>query len=129
MKKIENKNKRTTKQKSAILEYLRSVKTHPSAEAIYLNLKKEFPRLSLGTVYRNLEEFYKAGLVKKGIVNEVKYFDGDTSCHSHFFCTKCDKIEDWFDVLPKDIGKKFKKNYFIDDIDLKIKGRCMNCKK
>ncbi|MCL5004407.1 MAG: transcriptional repressor, partial [Patescibacteria group bacterium] len=58
-------NKRRTKQKTAILEYLRSVKTHPTAEAVYSALKNKISNLSLGTVYRNLSDFKKEGLLKE----------------------------------------------------------------
>ena len=87
---------RQTKQKAAILGYLRSVKTHPTAEIVYSAVKKEMPNISLGTVYRNLEEFSKNEIIGKLEVAGRKRFDGDISVHGHFICEKCGRIDDLF---------------------------------
>lgn len=126
---MNNQINRETRQKTVILDYLRNVKTHPTAEAVYLVLKKEIPRLSLGTVYRNLENFKKQGLIKEINFGGRKRFDGDISFHSHFICEKCLKIKDLFFSLPGEALKQIKKeNVSIGEIDLKIKGRCKDCK-
>lgn len=119
-------NKRQTRQKSAILEYLKSVKTHPTAEIVYSALKNKIPNLSLGTVYRNLSDFNKEGLLKEIEINNKKRFDGEVSFHGHFVCEKCGKIEDLFFKKPPKID--FLKNYSISNADLIFKGRCKKCK-
>ena len=50
-------DKRNSKKRDAILEKLKSTTSHPTAEWIYLELKKDYPKLSLATVYRNLKSF------------------------------------------------------------------------
>ncbi|MEK9150919.1 MAG: transcriptional repressor [Patescibacteria group bacterium] len=118
---------RQTKQKAAILGYLRSVKTHPTAEIVYSAVKKEMPNISLGTVYRNLEEFSKNEIIGKLEVAGRKRFDGDISVHGHFICEKCGRIDDLF--FKKKIKIDFPKNYSINGVDLTIKGRCKKCEK
>ncbi|MBC7073854.1 transcriptional repressor, partial [Candidatus Parcubacteria bacterium] len=46
---------RLTSQKKIILDYLKSVRTHPSAEEIFEKVRKRLPQISLGTVYRILK--------------------------------------------------------------------------
>ena len=45
-----------SKQREIIIDYLKSVKTHPTAETVYEEVKKEDKKISLGTVYRNLDK-------------------------------------------------------------------------
>ncbi len=92
---------RQTIQKSIVLDYLRSVKTHPSAEMVYRAVRERLPQISLGTVYRNLEKFAAQGKILKITVSQKSRYDGDNSTHGHFFCEVCGKIDDVFDGLPK----------------------------
>jgi Fur family ferric uptake transcriptional regulator len=54
-----------TRQRRVILEELRKVNTHPSADEIYEIVRKRLPRISLGTVYRNLEILSESGDIQK----------------------------------------------------------------
>lgn len=84
-----------SRKRDAILEKLRSTETHPTAEWIYLQLKPQFPELSLGTVYRNLSQFREEGtILSVGTVCGQERFDGDTSSHSHFICKVCQSVVD-----------------------------------
>ncbi|KKP64295.1 MAG: Transcriptional regulator, Fur family [Candidatus Moranbacteria bacterium GW2011_GWF2_34_56] len=73
---------RITNQKQIILNYLEKNKSHPSAEEVFLNVKKILPRISLATVYRNLEQFAQTGKILE-INGATKRFDGDISDHQH----------------------------------------------
>lgn len=116
---------RITCQKKIILDYLRSVKTHPSAEIVYLAVKKKLPQISRGTVYRNLKNLKEKGRVLE-ISSEVSRYDGDISQHSHFFCEKCGKIIDIFQKITLPKIKKVKvgdiKNY-----QAYFYGTCASC--
>ncbi len=116
---------RQTKQKTVILGYLRSVKIHPTAETVYSAVKKEISNISLGTVYRNLEEFSRNEIIKKIEAAGKKRFDGDISAHGHFICSECGRIDDLF--FKKKPKINFSKKYSIDNTDLIIKGRCEKC--
>lgn len=87
--------RRETKQRQIILNVLKSRKDHPSADIIYNAVRAELPRISLGTVYRNLEVLQSMGLIEKidAGSGQARY-DGDTSSHCHTICTVCGSIGD-----------------------------------
>ena len=86
-----------SKQREALLTLLRSTRSHPSADWLYENLRKEFPNISLGTVYRNLSFLVEQGEVLSLKLGDGKeHFDGHTEPHYHFICTECGKVEDIF---------------------------------
>ncbi len=124
---ITNKKERLTNQKKVILEYLKSVKTHPSAKEVYSEVKKKLPQISLGTVHRILNQLKEKGEVQK-ILTEVSHFDGDTSYHIHFICQKCKKIFDIFKKLPILKTKKTKVGE-VKSYQIIFYGICKKCKK
>ena len=82
-------------QREAILNELRSVTTHPTADELHTRLKNLMPNLSLATVYRNLEQFSRAGLVRKlDCGGELKRFDGNIDPHPHMRCPACGSVTD-----------------------------------
>ncbi len=91
-------NLRMTPQRQVILEELRSVTSHPSADEIYELVRKRMPRISLGTVYRNLDILAKCGEIQKLELGcSMKRFDGVAEEHYHIRCLYCDRV---FDVPP-----------------------------
>ncbi len=86
---------RMTYQREVILEELRRLKTHPTADELYALVKNRMPRISRATVYRNLEQLSEAGMVVKllGTGNQRR-FDGNTQKHAHIHCIKCGRIAD-----------------------------------
>ena len=117
--------RRLTKQKLAILDYLKSTKTHPDAETIYKELKSENPSLSLSTVYRNLSQLSDDGIILKLTPGGASdHFDGDLSQHQHFMCSKCGRIIDVMcdiDIKDKDFGD-------ISSYCVYFYGLCKKCK-
>lgn len=87
--------KRNTKQRTMILDTIREMKTHPTAEELYLKLKYLLPNISLSTVYRNLDILKLMGLIKKieSAAGQSRY-DGKTYEHHHAKCIQCGRIED-----------------------------------
>ena len=84
-----------SKQREEILDYLSSTKLHPSADAIYREVKKKDKSISLGTVYRNLETLVSNNIIKKiKIANMKDRFDFDTTRHYHTLCGVCGNIQD-----------------------------------
>ena len=89
------KNLRTTTQRRVILEELRRLDTHPSADEIHQIVRKHLPRISLGTVYRNLEILSKLKEIQKlELGGTQKRFDGNPTHHYHIRCTCCDRVVD-----------------------------------
>ncbi len=124
---------RITNQKRVILDYLKNTKIHPSAERVYLEVKKKLPQISQGTVYRILNSFKEKGEIQEIPLNVSRY-DGDVSSHAHFICQKCEKISDMFDVcrecrfLNRRLRKKEKINR-INKYQVYFYGLCKNCQK
>lgn len=86
---------RMTSQREVILNELRRMKTHPTADELFERVRRRLPRISLATVYRNLEILSETGLIKKiETSGRQMRFDGNTKEHSHIHCLKCGKIED-----------------------------------
>ena len=129
---MENKVFRQTKQRKIILEELRKLKTHPTAEELFLEIKKKIPNISFSTVYRNLNFLKNKGDILE--LNLGKYssrYDGDLSLHQHFFCLGCSKIIDIQIPLEDKLTKRIE-----NKLDCKVKyqrvdfyGYCKECKR
>jgi Fur family ferric uptake transcriptional regulator len=84
-----------TRQRKIILEELRKVNTHPSADEIYEMVRLRLPRISLGTVYRNLEILSELGKIQKlQLSGSLKRFDWNTNKHYHIRCVRCNRVDD-----------------------------------
>ncbi len=84
-----------TDQRRIILEELRKVNTHPTANDVYDMVRKRLPRISLGTVYRNLEILSEIGAIQKlELAGNQKRFDGTVENHYHVRCLGCGRVED-----------------------------------
>lgn len=87
---------RMTPQRHAILEYLITSHTHPTADDIYKALEGKFPNMSVATVYNNLRVFKEVGLVKELTYGDSSSrFDYSSSDHYHIICEDCGKIVDF----------------------------------
>jgi len=118
---------RLTIQKKTILDYLKNTKSHPDGDSVYLEVKKQIPTISKGTVYRILNQLQEKGEIQ-AIILDKTHFDGDTSLHAHFICENCGKIYDIFldDSDIKQIKQKIKVDK-INKIQILIYGKCNQC--
>ncbi|MFQ3675975.1 MAG: transcriptional repressor [Endomicrobiia bacterium] len=124
---------RQTKQRKIIAEELSKLKTHPTAEELFLLVKKHLPNISLGTVYRNLDFLKKQGkILELDFQENFKRYDACTKNHYHFYCNKCKKI---FDIEELETLKKLKNklqheiNFHITNYNINFYGYCKKCKK
>ena len=86
---------RLTRQRQVVLDELRSVTSHPTAEEVHDLARRRLPRISLGTVYRNLDVLCSSGLVRRlDLAGRQMRFDGDTTRHYHIRCVACDRVDD-----------------------------------
>ena len=84
-----------SRQRQCILDYLLNTKEHPTAEMVYLHVRQEYPHISLGTVYRNLNLLAEQKQIKKLYCGDgCERFDGDMKFHHHFICRHCGRILD-----------------------------------
>lgn len=129
MRKIKH---RITKQRKLILEILRSTKSHPTADWIYEQVKKEIPNISLGTVYRNLNllsEMDEISVLDFG--SSYSRFDGNPENHYHFTCTKCENVFDLDIPIDNNINIKITNQtpFHVKHHRTEFYGLCPDCQK
>ena len=119
-----------TRQRARLLELLRASDAHPTAAALHEQLSLDFPRLSVGTVYRNLEV-----LVEEGLVDEVPSprgamrYDANLEPHHHFSCEACGHIQDLELRLKLDLPARVRRKYRLVPHRFRIDfyGLCRDC--
>lgn len=127
---MEKKTLKHSKQRDAFLRTLRGTKAHPTAYWIYDELKKEFPNISLATVYRNLKLALEMGDIMCFNVNGVEHYDADCSLHYHFICKSCGMIIDISKAPIDGIENLVDTGEMsVDGYSLEFYGRCKNCKR
>lgn len=128
--------KKYSKQREIILESLQNRKDHPTAESLYIDLKRQMPELGIATVYRNLTELCEQGIVKKikAKVGPDRY-DGNVKPHIHFECKKCGEIIDIYlkeeqEHKISNIKKQVSETEEIqcDSSEMYLTGLCQKCK-
>lgn len=120
---------RLTSQKEFILEYLKSTKSHPTAEQVFEKVKKKLPRISLGTVYRNLDTFSKKKIIKE-LPGIKKRYDADLFPHYHFFCKNCHQVFD-IERTPLNLDNlKLETDHIgsVENCEIFTYGICKKCK-
>ncbi len=123
---------RMTSQREIILKELQDSHQHLSADELYERVKKIMPRISLATVYRNLETLSEAGIIGKlEISGRQKRFDSDIHPHDHIYCLQCHRVDNIdFDrnlVNPAEVASD--KGYRITGYRVEFKGICSACRR
>jgi len=121
-----------SRQRDAIKNLLKDVACHPSAEWIYENVKKDFPKISLATVYRNLNLLCDTGeAVRIDVGDGTVRYDGYVKNHYHFLCSKCRRVidvsEDEISHINSEIEKKH--GVSVERHSIVFFGKCNECKK
>lgn len=84
-----------SRQRESIKEYLMSTKEHPTADMVYQHVRQIYPKVSLGTVYRNLNLLAEIGeVIKIDCGDGYDHFDANIEPHYHVVCNKCSKVYD-----------------------------------
>jgi Fe2+ or Zn2+ uptake regulation protein len=92
---VESEKMRMTKQRQVILDVLRKENIHPTADTIYDLVRRQMPRISLGTVYRNLEILTALGEIQTlELSGSQKRYDGIPQKHYHIRCLHCGRVDD-----------------------------------
>jgi Fur family ferric uptake transcriptional regulator len=126
---------RMTRQKRVVLEELSKVKTHPTAYEIFEMVKSRLPRISLGTVYRNLDQLSSGGQIRRlDIGQSQRRFDAVVDDHVHIRCISCGKVDD-VPLNPAMSATTIKdtvssqSGYDVLGCELDFQGICPSCKK
>ena len=121
-----------SKQREALFNLLCSTRTHPTAAWLYDKLRKDFPHLSQGTVYRNLNILAEQKRIKViNVDGTFAHFDADMSVHNHVICTRCGKVEDAFMPSDEQCDQKAAdiSGYRIDSHRFDFFGLCPDCQR
>lgn len=121
---------RQTKQREAILRLLRGTSSHPTADQIYDEVRKEILNISKGTVYRNLKVLQEMGLVSELNLNDtVSRFEAKQESHYHFRCERCGRVFDVDEPIDKEFDRRIAKRtgFKISYHQLEFRGLCHDC--
>jgi len=122
---------RNTRQRQVILEELHGVKDHPTAAILYDRVRKRLPRISLGTVYRNLELLARSGEIHKlELAGSETRFDADIDQHYHVRCLSCGCIGDVHEIAGDLLGDRYRElsGYLVQGHRLEFQGLCPDCR-
>jgi Fe2+ or Zn2+ uptake regulation protein len=96
---LEANGHRFTEQRAAVFRFLSGTRVHPTADEVFLGVRKLLPGISLATVYKSLETLVGCGLaVKLTYGDGSARYDGRTDPHHHARCVACGRV---VDVLGK----------------------------
>lgn len=119
-----------TRQREVVYGYLSSVEHHPTAEEVFLAVKRELPRISLATVYKNLETLVGCGAASKLTYGDsaVRY-DIRTDHHYHVRCLGCGMIRDVEPAAAVEVGRipGLPRGFRVEDFRLELVGYCRDC--
>ena len=116
---------RYSHQRDTIRKIIYSTNSHPTADQVFIKAKKIIPNISLGTVYRNLKQLEKTGILQTIYDGNIIRYDWKTEPHNHLKCKICgDLIDvDMADlIIQPDFEKKYK--FEVDDVEMTIIGTC-----
>jgi Fe2+ or Zn2+ uptake regulation protein len=120
-----------TRQRAAVFEYLRQVDHHPTAEEVFIAVKQEAPKISLATVYKNLEALVACGAVSKLTYGDsAARYEIRTDHHYHSRCLKCGRITDVDPTAGDQLLRLIKapSGFRVEDYRVELLGHCKNCK-
>ena len=129
MKELE-KRMRLTNQRQVLMEELKKVTTHPTADELYDLVRQRLPRTGLGTVYRNLELLSEFGIIKKlETGGKQKRFDGNPDPHYHIRCSMCGRVDDIHIPRLEDLDAQAADccSYTILGHQIEFSGICADC--
>lgn len=126
------KNDYQTKQKQAIIDFLKEADGHLTAAEIVAGLRKKGIKIGTATVYRQLEKMESSGTVRKYIGgNCACYQFSQKECENHFHlkCTICGKLFhvdcDFLSKLTPHILEHH--NFKVDNCRTVMYGKCESC--
>lgn len=124
-------NRRNTIQKDLVKNAVYEMKRHVTANEVYEFLKKEYPTIGKGTVYRNLDILSEEGALRKVEVPAgANRFDITLKNHYHVRCIKCGEVSDVDMDETSDLMKRIHDTHGIDflEYDISFKGICPKCR-
>ncbi len=122
--------RRETRQREAILNVLMVVRTHPTADWIYDEVRKKMPKISKGTVYRNLRVLEEEGeITELKVSGTMSRYEVKQDYHYHFRCERCGKVIDLNEPVDKELDRSVadRTGLAINCHQLEFRGLCFDC--
>lgn len=120
-------NWKRTSQRRAVFNYLCGNRDHPTVEIVWRGVRQTLPDVSLDSVYRILDDFAEAGVIRRLVGAKVLRYDSDTARHEHFVCRKCGVMLD-FDGLDTETVAECCRNFGrVEAVELTVTGVCAKC--
>ena len=118
---------RRTIQRRAVFNCLCGNRDHPSVETVWQTVRENLPDVSLDSIYRILDDFAEAGVIRRLESGRVIRYDSDTGSHGHFVCTVCGRLLDFDHPGLRQLADACRGVGDIDTIELNVRGRCHRC--
>jgi len=119
-----------THQRQVIYEAVIELHDHPNPEAVYDQVRKKMPAISLGTVYKNIRIFLESGILRQASIHYGSMrVEANHRPHHHFVCTNCKSILD----LPEQVfgavrlRRKLPSGFRVHKLALDVVGLCPKC--
>ena len=119
-----------THQRMIIYRALAGSDSHPTPEAVYEQVRREIPSISLGTVYKNIHTFTEAGLLREvNLLHDSLRLDANLGNHHHFVCVRCKAVTDIpeKDVAPLRLKHPLPDGYVLQRAAAELLGVCASC--
>ncbi len=121
---------RVTPQKLAVFKALQRDNYHPTPDMVFAEVSKQYPMVSLGTVYQILDQFAEIGVARRIFSGGSRQrFDGKQKPHAHLVCERCGRIDDIEDRSLETLTRRFarKSDFQIRDHYFEFSGFCAGC--
>lgn len=122
------KKGRNTKQLEVIWGAIKDDKSHPTADQIYDRVRKLIPKISLGTVYRNLQKLVADNRLQVLMHGRSQHFDPLLGRHQHFICENCDRVYDiFYESSDLDSAALPDQGFKVSSRQIALYGTCTQC--
>lgn len=132
IKALRGKGYKATPQRIAIGQFVLNNHTHPTAQKIYIEVKKVYPTVSLATVYKTVQILKEVGLIQElNLEKDQARFDPNMKPHAHLICLQCKSINDCTDSMISEIVDRMSNeaNFSAREWNFDIFGICSNCRR
>lgn len=121
---------RVTNQRREIYRAVAASRQHPSAETVFLQVRRTMPNVSLDTVYRTLTSLEEMDLLTRVGAGGKERFDADMRPHSHFVCTRCGEVYDIFTPQNTLFAAPQEARQWgdIKCVNIQFRGTCKRCR-
>jgi Fur family peroxide stress response transcriptional regulator len=116
-----------TVQRRAVFSFLRGNKEHPTVESVWRGVRVSLPDISLDSVYRILNEFADAGVIRRLDAVKIIRYDVETEPHEHFVCSQCGRMQDFRWPQPLSAADLCHEFGRVDSTELTVRGVCRMC--